>query len=199
MHNGMLELASATGEMSKMAKSVGNIRGLHEVLDAVGGDVLILFFSSGHYRQPLAFSDERLEDARRSAERIRDAARRLVKGAASPDSLAGFRDAFFAALRNDFNTAEALGSLYGWIREANRSSEPVGDSHLKEMLDVLGLIGLMAADVAAPDEAWELARQRDTARANKDWAEADRLRDELRALGWEVRDGSDGPELVPAS
>ena len=142
MHNGMLELAN-----EKMAKSVGNIRGLHEVLDAVGGDVLILFFSSGHYRQPLAFSDERLEDARRSAEQIRDAARRLVKGAASPDSLAGFRDSFFAALRNDFNTAEALGSLYGWIREANRSSEPVGDSHLKEMLDVLGLIGLMAADV----------------------------------------------------
>ena len=194
MHNGMLELAN-----EKMAKSVGNIRGLHEVLDAVGGDVLILFFSAGHYRQPLAFSDERLEDARRSAERIRDAARRLVKGAASPDSLAGFRDSFFAALRNDFNTAEALGSLYGWIREANRSSEPVGDSHLKEMLDVLGLIGLMAADVAAPEEAWELARRRDTARANKDWAEADRLRDELRAMGWEVRDGPDGPELVPAS
>ncbi|MDA0169944.1 cysteine--tRNA ligase [Solirubrobacter taibaiensis] len=199
MHNGMLELASATGEMSKMAKSVGNIRGLHEVLDAVGGDVLILFFSSGHYRQPLAFSDERLEEATRSAERIRDAARRLVKGAASPDSLVGYRDSFFAALRNDFNTAEALGSLYGWIREANRSSEPVGDSHLKEMLDVLGLIGLMAADVAAPDEALELARQRDAARANKDWAEADRLRDELRAMGWEVRDGPDGPELVPAS
>ena len=59
MHNGMLELAD-----EKMAKSVGNIRGLHEVLDAVGGDVLILFFSSGHYRQPLAFSDERLEEAR---------------------------------------------------------------------------------------------------------------------------------------
>ena len=61
MHNGMLEL----GDAEKMSKSVGNIRGLHEVLDAVGGDVLILFFSSGHYRQPLAFSDERLEDARR--------------------------------------------------------------------------------------------------------------------------------------
>ena len=195
MHNGMLELArredgQVRGQHPRAARGAG--RGRRRRADPV----LQL--------RPLPAAAGVLGRAARgcparSAERIRDAARRLVKGAASPDSLAGFRDSFFAALRNDFNTAEALGSLYGWIREANRSSEPVGDSHLKEMLDVLGLIGLMAADVAAPDEAWELARQRDTARANKDWAEADRLRDELRAMGWEVRDGPDGPELVPAS
>jgi cysteinyl-tRNA synthetase len=194
MHNGMLELAS-----EKMSKSVGNIRGLHEVLDQVGGDVLVLFFSSGHYRQPLAFSDERLEDAKRSAERIRDAARRLLRGEASPEALRPYRDAFFAALANDFNTAEALASLYGWIREANRSEEAVGDRDLREMLDVLGLTGLMVTEEPAPDEAWSLAEQRQTARANKDWAEADRLRDELLAMGWIVRDGPDGPELVPAS
>ncbi|MBE2318310.1 cysteine--tRNA ligase [Solirubrobacter sp. CPCC 204708] len=198
MHNGMLELASASGEAEKMSKSVGNIRGLHEVLDAVGGDVLILFFSSGHYRQPLAFSDERLEDARRSAERIRDAARRLVPGP-SPDALRPHRDAFFDALRSDFNTAEALASLYGWIRDANRSEETVGSDDLREMLDVLGLEGLMAADEGPPAEATELAEAREAARAAKDWAEADRLRDELLAMGWVVRDGPDGPELVPAS
>lgn len=198
MHNGMLELASASGASEKMSKSVGNIRGLHEVLDAVGGDVLILFFSSGHYRQPLAFSDERLADAGRSAERIRDAARRLVPGP-SPEAFATHRESFFNALRNDFNTAEALASLYGWIREANRSEEPVGEADLKEMLDVLGLEGLMAADASASEEAEELAVLRDQARRDKDWAEADRLRDELRAMGWEVRDGADGPELVPAS
>jgi cysteinyl-tRNA synthetase len=193
MHNGMLELAA-----EKMSKSVGNIRGLHEVLDDVGGDVLILFFSGGHYRQPLAFSDERLEDAKRSAKRIRDAARELAPGP-SPEALRPHRDAFFAALRNDFNTAEALASLYGWIRDANRSEDAVGHDDLKEMLSVLGLEGLMAAEEGAPDEAWDLARARDDARAGKDWAEADRLRDELRAMGWEVRDGADGPELVPAS
>ena len=117
MHNGMLELGK-----EKMAKSVGNVRGLHEVLDAVGGDVLILFFSTGHYRQPLTFSEQHLEDARRSAERIRDAGRRLISGP-SPDALSSYRDTFFEALRNDFNTAEALASLYGWIREANRSED----------------------------------------------------------------------------
>ena len=143
-----------------MAKSVGNIRGLGEVLDDVGGEVLVLFLSSGHYRQPLAFSDERLEDAKRSAARIRDAGRRLVAGP-SPEALAPHRDAFFAALRNDFNTAEALASLYGWIREANRSEEPVGDAHLREMLDVLGLVGLLAAEEGPPEEAVELAALRD--------------------------------------
>jgi cysteinyl-tRNA synthetase len=193
MHNGMLELAS-----EKMAKSVGNIRGLAEVLDEVGPEVLVLFMSTGHYRQPLAFSDEALEDARRSAARIREAGRRLVKGP-SPQSLEPYRAAFFAALRNDFNTAEALASLYGWIREANSSEEPVGNAHLVEMLDVLGLASLLAAEEGPPEEAVSLAEQRDAARRNRDWAEADRLRDELRAMGWEVRDGPDGPELVRSS
>ena len=193
MHNGMLELGK-----EKMAKSVGNVRGLHEVLDAVGGDVLILFFSTGHYRQPLTYSESHLEDARRSAERIREAGRRLISGP-SPEALASYRDTFFEALRNDFNTAEALASLYGWIREANRSEEAVGNSHLVEMLDVLGLSGLLAKEAGPPEEAVAKMHAREDARKRKDWAEADRLRDELRAMGWEVRDGPDGPELVPAS
>jgi cysteinyl-tRNA synthetase len=193
MHNGMLELAS-----EKMAKSVGNIRGLAEVLDDVGPEVLVLFMSTGHYRQPLAFSDEALESAKASVGRIREAARRLVPGA-SPAALEPHRDAFFAALRTDFNTAEALAALYGWIREANRSDAPVGNEHLVEMLSVLGLESLAAAEEGAPPEALELAQAREQARADKDWAEADRLRDELRTMGWVVRDGPDGPELVPAS
>ena len=82
MHNGMLQLAS-----EKMSKSVGNIRGLGEVLDQVGGEALVLYFSGGHYRQPIAFSDERLEEAVRSAARIREAGRRLGPGE-SPAELA---------------------------------------------------------------------------------------------------------------
>ena len=67
------------------------------------------------------------------------------------------------------------------------------------MTGVLGLEGLLAAQAAAPPAALEIAERRDAARAAKDWAEADRLRDELRAMGWEVRDGPSGPELVPAA
>ena len=181
-----------------MSKSVGNIRGLGEVLDEVDPEVFVLFMSTGHYRQPLAFSDEALEDARRSAARIREAGRRLLAGP-SPAALEPYRDGFFAALRNDFNTAEALASLYGWMREANRSEEAVGNAHLVEMLDVLGLRRAAGRRGGRAAEAVALAEQRETARREKNWAEADRLRDELRALGWEVRDGPDGPELVRAT
>jgi cysteinyl-tRNA synthetase len=190
MHNGMLEAS----EGEKMAKSVGNIRSLAEVLDDVGPEALLLYFSGGHYRQPIAFSADRLEAAANGVRRIREAGRRLREGA-SPDALAGHRDAFFDALADDFNTAKALPALYDWIREA---PDGTGDSHLREMLGVLGLESLLEAHEEAPAEVQELAAQREKARADRDWIEADRVRDELRDMGWEVRDGPQGPELVPA-
>jgi cysteinyl-tRNA synthetase len=193
MHNGMLQM----GE-EKMAKSVGNIARLGDVLDEVGRDTLVWFFNEGHYRQPLAFSRERLGDAARRVERIRDAGRRLVPGD-SPEVLGVHRDAFFDALADDFNTPRALAALAEWVREANRAEGPVGDAHLREMLGVLGLENLLDAEDAAPAEVVELAERRAAARASRDFAEADRLRDELRAAGWEVRDGADGPELVPVA
>jgi cysteinyl-tRNA synthetase len=194
MHNGMLQL----GEGEKMSKSVGNIQGLGEVLDAVGGPALVLYFSAGHYRQPIAFSRERLDEAVRGAARIREAGRRLVAGD-SPAELAPLRDAFLDALAEDFNTARALAALYDWIREANRREVDVGDADLREMLGVLGLEALLEAQEGAPPEAVALADRRAAARDARDWAEADRLRDELRGMGWEVRDGPQGPELLPAA
>ncbi|MET0600875.1 MAG: DALR domain-containing protein [Baekduia sp.] len=115
----------------------------------------------------------------------------------SPEELAGYRDAFFDALADDFNTPRALAAMADWIREANRAGGPVGDSHLREMLGVLGLENLLRAGEGAPAEVVELAERRATARASRDFAESDRLRDELRARGWEVRDGPAGQELVP--
>ncbi len=190
MHNGMLELGG------KMSKSVGNVRGLAEVLDEVGRDTLIWFFCEGHYRQPLAFTPEKLEDATRRVERIRDAGRRLAAGA-SPVALASHRDTFFDALADDYNTPRALAAMAEWIREANRAGAAVGSEHLREMLAVLGLENLLESDADVPSEALALAERRTAARAARDFLEADRLRDELRSRGWEVRDGPDGPELVP--
>ncbi len=190
MHNGMLELGG------KMSKSVGNIRGLAEVLDESGRDALVMFFNEAHYRQPLAFTPEKLADAARRVEGIRNAGRRLVPGP-SPAALAPHREAFFDALADDYNTPRALAALAEWVREANASAEPVGDADLREMLAVLGLENLLEREDGAPAEVRELAAARATARAERDFAEADRLRDELRARGWEVRDGAGGPELVP--
>lgn len=191
MHNGMLE--AAAGE--KMAKSVGNIRGLGEVLDDVDGPSLVLYFCGGHYRQPLAFSPEALEAAANGTRRIRDAARRLAPGESPARD---HYEAFWDALADDFNTPRALAALYEWIAEANRLDQPGGRDELGEMLGVLGLESLMEAE-EAPSRVVALADQREAARREKDWAEADRLRDELREMGWEVRDGPQGPELVKAS
>ncbi|HEU4702082.1 MAG TPA: cysteine--tRNA ligase [Conexibacter sp.] len=197
VHNGMVRL-----EGEKMAKSVGNIFLLHEALAAHGRDALIAYFCAGHYRQPIAYSDERLSEAARSVERIKDAGRRLVAGDSPPD-LAPLREAFFDALADDFNTPRALATVFEWVREANRRAEAgelVGDADLREMLGVLALENLLDADAAAggPDAAaLELLERRQTARAARDFAAADRLRDELAALGWEVRDGADGAKLVP--
>src|SRR5256885_775587 len=191
VHNGMVRFGDG-----KMAKSVGNVRPLAEELDRWGRDALIMYFCGGHYRQPVAYSDSELEQAQASVQRIREAARRLHE-APSPDDLAPLRDRFFDALAEDFNTAAALAALFDWVREANRR-EDVGDAHLREMLGVLGLENLLDAEhAAAPDaEALDLARRREDARGQRDFAEADRLRDELRARGWEVRDSPDGPELI---
>jgi cysteinyl-tRNA synthetase len=111
--------------------------------------------------------------------------------------MAVHKDAFFDALADDFNTARALSHLAAWVNEANRRSG-VGRDDLAEMLGVLGLEALATVEeVAVGAEEQELLERRQSARAERDFAEADRLRDELRARGFEVRDGPSGPELVP--
>ena len=191
MHNGMLQF----GE-EKMAKSVGNVALLHEVIEEFGRNALIMLFVGAHYRQPMAFDDVRMMEALARVARVRDAARGLVDGE-SPAEMRHLRDAFFAALADDFNTAAALGALFEWINERHkRRDAPVGRADLVEMLSVLGLQNLAEHDSEAGAEEQELLEQRETARAAKDYAEADRLRDELRARGWEVRDGPRGPDLV---
>ncbi len=192
VHNGMVRL-----DRAKMAKSVGNIFFLRDALAAHGRDALIMYFVGGHYRQPLEFDDDRLVEAAARVQRIREAGRGLIAGPSPPWS-APLRGAFFDALANDFNTPEALARLFEWVREANRSSSEVGDADLREMLAVLGLENLLEAPTHdAPPDVLELRDARESSRAARDYAEADRLRDRLRELGWEVRDSPEGPELLP--
>ncbi|HLJ03448.1 MAG TPA: cysteine--tRNA ligase [Solirubrobacteraceae bacterium] len=194
VHNGMIRL-----DQAKMSKSEGNIFVLSEALETYGRDALLMYFLGGHYRQPVEFDDERLEQAKANAKRVREAGRKLRSGP-SPDWSAPLRDRFFTALANDFDTPGAMAAIWDWVRQANRASGEVGDADLREMLLVFGLDNLLEADTAdAPREVVELAEYREQARRDRDFARADELREEIRRHGWEVRDGPEGPELLPAA
>jgi cysteinyl-tRNA synthetase len=195
MHNGMVEL-----DAEKMSKSVGNIRSLGGALEAYGRDALVMYFVGGHYRGPLAFSEEALDEAARSVERVRDFVRRLDPDGPEPEGMDAYVERFFDALADDFNTAMARGVLFEWISEGNRrldAGRRLGPGRLREMLYALGLEDLLeVGEEAADPEAERLLREREQARAARDFATADARRDELAALGWEVRDTADGPRLV---
>ena len=195
MHNGMVRT-----EGEKMAKSVGNIFLLNEALDAYGAETLKMYFAGGHWRQPLAFSENVLEDARAAVETLRDHMRRLDPSGPEPEGQREHVERFLGALADDFNTAAARGLLFEWVREANRridAGERLGPGRLPEMLHLLGLESVMEADAGgASEEAEQLLRERQEARTAGDFELADRKRDELAELGWEVRDTPEGPRLV---
>ena len=176
MHNGMLRF---TGE--KMAKSVGNIETIADVLDRWGRETALLFFLTAHWRSPIDFSDEHMTAARSRAEGLREVFRNPSEPAPA-DSW----ERFEAALDDDFSTPGALALMHEW-----RDHEL-----LRRALDVFGLAGL-AEHEEAPDDVHELARARGEARAAKDFAKADELRAEIEAAGWEVRDDPGGYRLVP--
>ena len=176
MHNGMLEFV---GE--KMSKSVGNVASLHDVLERWGPETILVYFLTAHWSKPIDFSDETMEAARARVERFRE----VFRGPSEP-APEGEWDRFAAALDDDFNTPEALAVMHGW-RDHDL---------LRRALDIFGLASL-ADQQKAPAEIVELARQRQEARAARDWGKADRLRAEIEAAGWEARDVAEGFQLVP--
>ncbi len=115
--------------------------------------------------------------------------------------MCAFRDSFCAALADDFNTPEALAQLFELIGEGNRrleTGDTVGGARASfvEMLTVLGLETLLGEDEELDPELEELLNRRESARETKDFAAADRIRDELADRGYEIRDGAEGPRLV---
>jgi cysteinyl-tRNA synthetase len=195
MHNGMVEL----GE-EKMAKSVGNIRLLRGAIEKFGREPFLMWMVGAHYRKPVAYSEETMEDAVRAVGRVREVVRRLDPDAAPAADLDELAERFFDHLADDFNTAAARGVLFEWVSEANRrldAGERLGPGRLDEMLFSFGLESLLeAGEDEAPDEVRRLAARRDEARAARDFELADRLRDELAEKGWEIRDTPEGARLV---
>ncbi len=195
MHNGMIEMAD-----EKMAKSVGNIRLLHGALEQFGREAFLMWLVGAHYRKPVAYTEEALADAARAVDRVRELIRRLDPEAPSPPQLDAIAERFFDELADDFNTPAARAQLFAWVAEANRrldAGERIGPGRLGELLHAFGLESLLGGDgERPPDEVERMAAERQEARAARDFERADRLRDELAARGWEIRDTADGPRLV---
>jgi cysteinyl-tRNA synthetase len=175
-HNGMLRF---TG--SKMSKSKGNVVTIRDAIAQWGRETVLLFFMTAHWSKPIDFSDETLAAAAARVEGFREVFR-------SPSAPAGAEEweRFEAVLEDDFNTPAALALMHGW-----RDHEL-----LRRALDIFGLAALAETE-EAPSEIVALAKQRQEARAARDFEAADRLRAEIEAAGWEARDVADGFQLVP--
>jgi cysteinyl-tRNA synthetase len=209
MHNGMVETDAA-----KMSKSEGNIFQLSNALDQYGREAVVDYLISGHYRQPLAFGPEQMEQAVARGERLRNFFREhAVEGepgatppggpsAESPGGVppgsppAARLDKFREALADDFNTPRAMAEVFELVGEANRGEVPGAAEAVLEMLELVGLGSLAVDGEVAGADAEALLVEREQARADRDFARADAIRDELAALGWEVRDSADGAKLV---
>ena len=208
LHNGMVRLK---GE--KMAKSTGMVVGLLDVLDAYPPEAVRLFYLRAHYRQPIDFGEEAVQDAAAAVERLWAFRRRVGDGDAPADAAALAE--FTAAMDDDFNTARAMAVLFEVVREGNRhldSGEDAGPyaAAFDEITSVLGLVpsatgiddlaGPLAEAAAefgtgagSPDEIIAaLIGRRAAAREARDWATADAVRDRLAGLGVTLEDGAHG-------
>jgi cysteinyl-tRNA synthetase len=196
MHNGMVQIAE-----EKMSKSVGNIFQLSEALDRYGAETVVAYLVSGHYRQPLEFSERALDEATARVERIRNFVRELPEDEAGGEDrfVARRRNDFFEALADDFNTPRAQAAVFELIAEGNKRELPGARAALAEMLPLLGLESLLEPAAEADPEAERLLAEREQARQERDFERADRIRDQLSELGWEVRDTSEGARLVRRS
>ena len=207
MHGGMLQINS-----EKMSKSLGNFKLLREVLEVTRPEVLRFLMLQTHYRSPLDFSNERLAEAASALCRIENAVKNLdwlldnAEDIPSPLDLRALIErtraakmGFILAMDDDFNTADAISVIFEMVREINAAVSPASDpskalaqaclERLLELCDVLGIpFGSDSSEDPEAKAIEEKIAARQAARKAKNWAEADRIRDELKAQGVEVTD-----------
>jgi cysteinyl-tRNA synthetase len=194
----------------KMSKSLGNFYTLREVMERgyQGREVRYVLLGA-HYRQSLNFTFEAVEAARASLARLDEFGDRLREFKAAGKGLPAWAEkakaGFEAALNDDLNIAEALGSLFDMVHDGNRAMD-AGDADwsaeavtalLASFDTVLGVLEKPAAEI--DDDVQALLDARAVARTEKNWAESDRIRDALSDMGWEVRDSADGQKLKKKS
>jgi cysteinyl-tRNA synthetase len=196
LHNGMVNL-----EGEKMAKSTGRIVDLRTILDTRGGRALRLLYVRAHYRSPIDFSDELLDDAAESLDRLQRFRDRVASG--TPDQTA--LDRFRQVMDDDFGTPQAVSLLFDLAREGNRVADEGGDASavagaVEEIIGVLGLDDAAAPPVArrsmSDEEIEQLVDERNAARHERRFEYADEIRARLAAAGVTIEDGPHGSRWV---
>ncbi|ENM5918084.1 cysteine--tRNA ligase [Vibrio mimicus] len=199
MHSGMVMV-----DKEKMSKSLGNFFTIRDVLGHYDAETVRYFLMSGHYRSQLNYSEENLNQARASLERLYNALRGLDRSVAAAGG-EEYLSRFTAAMNDDFNTPEAYSVLFDMAREINRlKSEDLTNasalgSLMRELADVIGILYQEPETFfqgSAEDEEAEqieaLIKLRNDSRAAKDWANADMARDKLNEMGIVLEDGPSG-------
>lgn len=205
MHNGYINIDGV-----KMSKSKGNFFTVRDISTQFDLLAVRLFMLSSHYRSPINFSSDLLEQSVKALERL-DNCRdnlRFVQNQGKGRERSGMdskaaKERFCGAMDDDLNTADAVGVVFEFVKELNTAFAEGGDAQeagekladLEELLDVLGLLRA-AADI--PEEIQRMAEARAEARKAKNWALADQLRDEIKAKGYELKDTPEGVKITKA-
>ena len=213
VHNGFINV-----DNEKMSKSVGNFFRVRDLVEHYPYVVLRFFMLQAHYRAPFNFSMELLEAAQNGWERITTCVSDLQfridagggdgsKDDAMKEAASKAREEFVRAMEDDLNTADAFAAIFELVRVSNSFNSTASlsiegldtaRSCLLELLDVLGLDPIAEDGGGIPEEIQALCDARVAAKKAKDFAEADRLRDEIQAKGWKVEDTAQGPKLSKA-
>ena len=208
MHNGFISIDS-----KKMSKSLGNFFTVREAAEAYGYENIRMFMLMSHYRSPLNYSGDILIQAKQALERLKTAKNTLefiIKNGSDAlkdnekefiSTLPRYRERFVEALDDDFNTADAIAVLFEFARESNSlaaAPEPSGEfakaalEIFCELADVLGLFYFDNDAETLDAQVEELIQARGIARSEKNWAEADRIRDKLNEMGIILEDTPQG-------
>lgn len=212
MHNGFINV-----DNQKMSKSLGNFFTVRDIAKEFDLEAVRMFMLSAHYRSPINFSREMIEQAKASLERLytaRDHYRFLLQNAKDGEMgeretellarVQKAREDFERAMDDDLNTADALGSLFELVRAANaaldeRSPKAAVQAVLDALTELAGVCGLLRRETEAQDDGVQaLLDARAKARTEKNWAESDRLRDEIAKLGYVVKDTKQGQQISKA-
>ncbi len=212
MHNGYITI-----DNEKMSKSKGNFFTVRDILDDYDGEVIRYFLLSGHYRSPINFSRDLMEQAKNSLARMQNAKNNLKhlidngngtitdEERKSVDSLAEYRQKFIDAMDDDLNTADAISAIFELIRDMNTATKGGASKEFaKECLSLLdeltGVLGLLREnadeDIALDGEIQRLVEERQAARKTKNFARADEIRDLLKARGITLEDTPQGIRVV---